>query len=157
MWQNCCYHDAQAFTPSYFTLWHLPSWEGGPWQESRALWLEFHRWPPSLQPCQPRFTKYWSSFAFMKRRAHKSFSQFSTQITSRYLAISVVCNTKIQINLEKNLLPYLSAARIGTTEPLHITVQQSRKAARGAPTIKTAQGILLRLLNWFHVHTKMDF
>jgi len=28
---------------------------------------------------------------------------------------------------------FLSAARIRTTEPLHITVQQSRKAAGGAP------------------------
>lgn len=28
---------------------------------------------------------------------------------------------------------FLPAARIGTTEPLHITVQQSRKAAGGAP------------------------
>lgn len=87
----------------------------------------------------------------MKRNTHKSFSGVSTEITSRYLAISVVHNTKIQMNLENNLLPYLSAARIGTTEPLHITVQQSRKAARGASTIKTVEGILLRILNWFHV------
>lgn len=49
------------------------------------------------------------------------------------------------MNTEKHVPPYLSAARIGTAEPLHVAVQQGRKATGGAPTIKTAEGILLRI------------
>lgn len=47
------------------------------------------------------------------------------------------------INVEKSFPPYLAAARIGTTEPLHIAVQQSGEATGGAPAAR-AEGALAR-------------